>query len=84
VVAGSCGALVGCLDHAGVFPELTAAEREILDLVARGHSNAEIARVLNPGDKTVRNHLSNSLTERQLADRAHAIVRAREAGLGKP
>jgi len=67
-----------------VFPELTAREREVLDLVARAHSNAEIARMLTLSDKTVRNHISNILTKLQLADRAHAIVRAREAGLGKP
>src|SRR3954454_18772806 len=67
-----------------VFPELTTREREILDQVARAHSNAEIARMFKLSDKTVRNHISNILTKLQLADRAHAIVRAREAGLGKP
>jgi DNA-binding NarL/FixJ family response regulator len=40
--------------------------------------------MLKVSDKTVRNHISNILTKLQLADRAHAIVRAREAGLGKP
>lgn len=64
------------------FPELTDREREILHLVARACSNGEIARELRLSDKTVRNHMSNILTKLQVADRAHAIVRAREAGLG--
>jgi DNA-binding NarL/FixJ family response regulator len=64
------------------FPELTDREREVLELVAQGRSNLEIARhfVLSP--KTVRNHVSNIFTKLQVADRAQAIVRAREAGLG--
>ncbi|UJP41326.1 response regulator [Cellulomonas palmilytica] len=65
------------------FPELTSREREILDLVARASTNGEIARQLHLSDKTVRNHISNILTKLQVADRAHAIVRAREAGLGR-
>jgi DNA-binding NarL/FixJ family response regulator len=65
-----------------VFPELTVRERQVLDLVARAHSNGDIARHLHLSDKTVRNHISNILAKLQVADRAHAIVRAREAGLG--
>lgn len=65
------------------FPELTARERQVLDLVARAGNNREIARELNLSDKTVRNHVSNILSKLQVADRAHAIVRAREAGLGQ-
>lgn len=64
------------------FPDLTDREREVLDLVARGLDNAAIARRLALSPKTVRNHLSNILTKLQVADRAQAIVRAREAGLG--
>jgi DNA-binding NarL/FixJ family response regulator len=64
------------------FPELTAREREVLDLVARASSNTDIARHLHLSDKTVRNHISNILAKLHVADRAHAIVRAREAGLG--
>jgi len=64
------------------FPELTAREREVLDLVARAHSNIEIARMLKLSDKTVRNHISNIFAKLQVADRAEAIIRAREAGLG--
>jgi DNA-binding NarL/FixJ family response regulator len=65
------------------FPELTDREREVLELIAQGRNNAWIARnfVLSP--KTIRNHVSNIFTKLQVADRAEAIVRAREAGLGQ-
>jgi len=65
------------------FPELTAREREVLDLIAAGLNNQEIARHLYLSTKTVRNHISNIFTKLQVADRAQAIVRAREAGLGR-
>ncbi len=67
---------------AEAFPELTAREREVLDLIARGHNNQEIAKELYLSPKTVRNHISNIFTKLQVADRAQAIIRAREAGLG--
>jgi DNA-binding NarL/FixJ family response regulator len=66
------------------FPDLTEREREILDLVARGLTNAEIARRLVVSDKTVRNHVSNVFTKLQVAGRAEAVARARDAGLGAP
>ena len=56
---------------------------EVLDLIARGRSNTEIARQLYVSPKTVRNHISSIFTKLQVADRAQAIVRAREAGLGR-
>ena len=65
------------------FPELTAREVEILDLMARGMSNREIATRLYLSPKTIRNHVSNVFLKLQVADRAQAIVRAREAGLGR-
>jgi DNA-binding NarL/FixJ family response regulator len=65
------------------FPELTEREREVLELVARGLSNAEIQRRLVVSPKTVRNHVSNIIGKLQVADRSQAIVRAREAGLGR-
>lgn len=68
---------------APAFPELTAREREVLDLVAAGLNNADIARQLSVSIKTVRNHLSNIFSKLQVADRAQAILRAREAGLGE-
>jgi DNA-binding NarL/FixJ family response regulator len=67
---------------AQAFPELTAREREVLELIAQGHSNAAIADRLVLSQKTVRNHVSNIFTKLQVLDRAQAIVKAREAGLG--
>jgi DNA-binding NarL/FixJ family response regulator len=64
------------------FPELTAREEEVLTLIARGHRNQEIADTLFLSLKTVRNHVSNIFTKLQVADRAQAVIRAREAGLG--
>ncbi len=65
------------------FPELTSREVEILDLIAQGHTNAKIAARLYVSPNTVRNHISHIFSKLQVADRAHAIVRAREAGLGR-
>lgn len=64
------------------FPEMTDREREVLTLIARGHKNPEIAQLLSISLKTVRNHISNIFSKLQVADRAQAILRAREAGLG--
>jgi DNA-binding NarL/FixJ family response regulator len=64
------------------FPELTSRERELLDLIAQGWSNARIAQHFTLSTKTVRNHVSNILTKLSLPDRSQAIVRARQAGLG--
>jgi DNA-binding NarL/FixJ family response regulator len=64
------------------FPELTEREREILDLIAQGRNNAEIAHQLVLSPHTVRNYVSNIFSKLQVADRAQAIVRAREEGLG--
>ena len=64
-----------------IFPELTDREREILQLIARGESNAAIAEQLSISMKTVRNHVSNIYNKLQVADRAQAAIRAREAGL---
>ncbi len=65
-----------------VFPELSEREREILTLVAQGYKNPEIAERLVISNKTVRNHISNIFDKLQVADRAQAIIKAREAGLG--
>jgi DNA-binding NarL/FixJ family response regulator len=66
-----------------IFPALTNREREILDLIAAGKNNQEIAESLFLSVKTVQNYVSNIFTKLQVADRAQAIVRAREAGLGQ-
>ena len=65
-----------------VFPELSERETELLALMAQGHSNQEIAEQLGLTLKTVRNHVSNIFSKLQVADRAQAVIRAREAGLG--
>ena len=64
------------------FPELTDREREILERIAHGDPNPVIARTFGLTDKTVRNHVSNILNKLQVADRAQAVARARDAGLG--
>ena len=64
------------------FPQLTDREREVLELMARGLDNRRIARELFLSDKTVRNHVSNVLAKIGAEDRAEAITRARNAGLG--
>jgi len=64
------------------FPQLTEREREVLDQVARGHDNRRIARALFLSEKTMRNHVSNVVAKLGVDDRAEAIARARNAGLG--
>ena len=64
------------------FAELTPREREVLSLIATGIGNAAIATRLSLAPNTVSNHISSIFAKLQVADRAQAIVRAREAGLG--
>jgi DNA-binding NarL/FixJ family response regulator len=64
------------------FPQLTDREREVLDLVGQGLPNGRIAGRLSISEKTVRNHVSNIFTKLAVADRAQAVVKAREGGLG--
>jgi len=66
-----------------VFPQLTSREREVLTLVAAGRSNPQIAADLFLSPKTVRNNVSNIFAKLHVADRAEAIIRARDAGLGR-
>lgn len=66
------------------FPQLTDRERGVLDLLAQGLPNRQIAGRLVISEKTVRNHVSNIFTKLAVADRAQAVVRAREGGLGNP
>jgi len=73
----------GPASHPEPFPELTPREREVLDLISSGESNAVIARQLRISSKTVSNHISVIFTKLQVADRAQAIVQARRAGLGR-
>ncbi len=54
----------------------------MLELIARGNANSEIAAALDVSSKTVRNHVSNVFTKLRVTTRAHAIVKARESGMG--
>jgi DNA-binding NarL/FixJ family response regulator len=65
-----------------IFPDLTEREREVLALIAQGLTNSAIAERLVLSPKTVRNYITEIFSKLQVADRAQAIVRARNAGLG--
>lgn len=67
---------------ATMFPQLTDRERDVLDLVGAGCGNHEIARRLALSEKTVRNHVSAIILKLQVRDRAAAVAKARDAGLG--
>ena len=66
----------------GPFPQLSEREREVLRFIAEGRANTEIARRLFLSEKTVRNHVSSIFTKLGVTDRAAAVARARDAGLG--
>ena len=72
----------GAAEEPAAFPELTPREREVLDLLAAGARNSQIARRLGMSDKTVRNHVSSILTKLQVPDRTAAALRGRAGGLG--
>jgi DNA-binding NarL/FixJ family response regulator len=66
------------------FPQLSERERQVLELLAQGAGNAQIAQALYLSPKTIRNHLSAICNKLQVVDRVQAALRAREAGLGAP
>lgn len=72
-----------CSEVRASLTTLTEREREVLDLIARGRDNTEIAKVLGLAAKTVRNHITQIFAKLAVVNRAQAIVRAREAGLGR-
>jgi pimeloyl-ACP methyl ester carboxylesterase/DNA-binding CsgD family transcriptional regulator len=76
------GASAPATSPRAVFPELSDRECEVLDLIAQGLSNSEIAQHLVISPKTVRNHITSIFGKLDVTNRAQAIVRAREAGLG--
>ena len=65
------------------FPTLSARESEVLELIAQGRDNTAIARILVIAPKTVRNHVSSVFSKLGVADRAQAVIVARDAGLGR-
>ena len=65
------------------FAALTARERELLELIAQGRDNAQIAAQLELSEKTVRNHITSIFAKLDVENRAQAIVLARDAGFGK-
>jgi pimeloyl-ACP methyl ester carboxylesterase/DNA-binding CsgD family transcriptional regulator len=67
-----------------LFVQLTSRERELVDLIARGCDNAQIAARLDLAEKTVRNHITSIFAKLQVENRSQAIVRARDAGFGQP
>lgn len=77
VAARLAGRVTGPSAEAGAFPQLSAREREVLEHLAEGRSNAEIARVLVISPVTVRNHVSNILTKLGAANRRELMVRVR-------
>lgn len=68
---------------AAAFPDLTERERDVLNLIAQGLNNQEIAQRLVVSGKTVSNHISNIFSKLQVVDRAQAIIKARQAGMGE-
>ncbi|MCW9706118.1 response regulator transcription factor [Aliifodinibius sp. 1BSP15-2V2] len=80
---GSGGEEAEAEDAQEIFPELTPRECEVLDLIAKGLKNEEIADQLYISPKTVRNHNTRIFDKLQVDSRAKAIVLAREAGVGK-
>jgi len=70
------------VEQAPLFPGLTEREREVLRLIAQGYTNSAIAEQLTLSPKAVRNHVSNIFGKLQVAGRAEAIIRARDAGMG--
>lgn len=71
------------MEKQSTFPELTNREFEVLELIAKGYNNQQIAEMLHITIKTVSNHISNIFNKLQVADRTEAIFKARDAGLGK-
>ncbi|MCP2241849.1 response regulator [Lentzea aerocolonigenes] len=89
LIGRTIAARIGALLHPGTdrspypFPQLTGKEREVLDRIAAGRSNVAIAREFALASKTISNRVSAIFAKLGVADRAQAIVLARDAGLGR-
>jgi pimeloyl-ACP methyl ester carboxylesterase/DNA-binding CsgD family transcriptional regulator len=70
-------------DGQGAFADLTPRERTLLELIAQGRDNAQIAAALSLSEKTVRNHITSIFAKLEVDNRARAVVVAREAGFGR-
>ena len=81
-VAHRLTSLVGASPAPPPFPELTPRERDVLELMAQGRLNADIAQRLGLSEKTVRNQVSVIFSKLAVLGRPEAIVKAREAGMG--
>ena len=84
VIASFAGAAPSRTTRSAVLDTLTARERDVLSLVARGLSNGEIAAELYLGEATVKTHVSSVLQKLGLRDRVQAVVAAYETGLVRP
>lgn len=80
--AGAAEQLLRPRDRRDAFPQLTPRERDVLERLARGETNGQIARALGLSAKTVRNHMASICTKLRVLDRAQAAIAARDAGLG--
>jgi DNA-binding NarL/FixJ family response regulator len=67
----------------GTFADLTPRERDIVELIAQGLDNAQVAARLSLSEKTVRNHITSIFAKLEVENRSQAIVRARDAGFGR-
>jgi pimeloyl-ACP methyl ester carboxylesterase/DNA-binding CsgD family transcriptional regulator len=75
--------ITGASTMQGAFAELSARERQIVELVAQGLDNRQIAERLFLSEKTVRNHITSIFSKLDVQSRAQVVVRARDAGLGR-
>jgi pimeloyl-ACP methyl ester carboxylesterase/DNA-binding CsgD family transcriptional regulator len=72
----------GGAEHGPNFDRLTVRQRDLVELLARGHDNSQIAAHLGLSEKTVRNHITMIFAKLEVENRGQAIVRARESGYG--